>query len=260
MKTIVRYTWLRSFILNPTIGTANKLTWFVVTALLVMLQPAHAVSSFGTNLIVNPDAELDSGSSSGDVVASVPGWTTTGNFTVVQYGASGGFPTLLDPGSSDRGHNFFAGGPANSFSSASQQLDVTFASAAINGAGALFSLSGWLGGWSTHPDHAILQVHFLNSVDADLGTASIGPVSNTDRVNSTEFLFRETNGAVPIGTEAIKFELNMTRFAGSYNDGYADNLSFVLTPVPEPETYAMLLAGLGLVGFMARRRKASFIK
>jgi hypothetical protein len=29
----------------------------------------------------------------------------------------------------------------------------------------------------------------------------------------------------------------------------------VTTIVPEPETYAMLLAGLGLVGFIARRRK-----
>jgi hypothetical protein len=26
-------------------------------------------------------------------------------------------------------------------------------------------------------------------------------------------------------------------------------------PVPEPETYAMMLAGLGLMGFMVRRRK-----
>jgi hypothetical protein len=28
-----------------------------------------------------------------------------------------------------------------------------------------------------------------------------------------------------------------------------------VTPIPEPETYAMLLAGLGLMGFVARRRQ-----
>jgi hypothetical protein len=31
----------------------------------------------------------------------------------------------------------------------------------------------------------------------------------------------------------------------------------VVTGVPEPETYAMMLAGLGLLGFMARRRRAN---
>ena len=32
--------------------------------------------------------------------------------------------------------------------------------------------------------------------------------------------------------------------------------AFLLSPVPEPETYALMLAGLGLLGGIARRRKA----
>ena len=31
-----------------------------------------------------------------------------------------------------------------------------------------------------------------------------------------------------------------------------------ISPVPEPETYAMFMVGLGLIGFMARRRKEDF--
>ncbi len=47
-------------------------------------------------------------------------------------------------------------------------------------------------------------------------------------------------------------------FLGQNNPSY-NHLSNVslLAAVPEPETYGMLLAGLGLVGFMARRRKAA---
>lgn len=36
-----------------------------------------------------------------------------------------------------------------------------------------------------------------------------------------------------------------------------DNVTFGVAAVPEPETYALMLAGLGLVGFAARRRKTS---
>ena len=41
---------------------------------------------------------------------------------------------------------------------------------------------------------------------------------------------------------------------GTYPESQ-DVVYFVSSPVPEPKTYAMLLAGLGFIGFMARRRK-----
>jgi len=41
-------------------------------------------------------------------------------------------------------------------------------------------------------------------------------------------------------------------------DGYAKvTYTYDVSPVPEPETYAMMLAGLGLLGFAARRRKSA---
>lgn len=41
---------------------------------------------------------------------------------------------------------------------------------------------------------------------------------------------------------------------GAGQGGGFFNLTSTLAPVPEPETYGMLLAGLGLMGIMARRR------
>lgn len=35
-----------------------------------------------------------------------------------------------------------------------------------------------------------------------------------------------------------------------------DQITQTITPVPEPESYALMLAGLGLMGFLVRRRKA----
>jgi predicted heme/steroid binding protein len=51
------------------------------------------------------------------------------------------------------------------------------------------------------------------------------------------------------------YVLRITGMAdGTHGGTYGLDLTQAM-PAPEPETYAMLLAGLGLVGFLARRRK-----
>lgn len=46
--------------------------------------------------------------------------------------------------------------------------------------------------------------------------------------------------------------------AGTANGSTSYTGNLMISEVPEPKTYAMLLAGLGLLAFTARRRKTSF--
>ena len=43
------------------------------------------------------------------------------------------------------------------------------------------------------------------------------------------------------------------------SNGGGEIRGFLVSAVPEPETYAMLLAGLGPLGFSARRRKQNLL-
>lgn len=199
------------------------------------------------NLVINPGAELGDASDDGWLVAVVPGWTTTGNFTAVRYGPDWDYPSQTDPGPADRGNNFFSGGPENAASGASQNITVAALAGLIDSSSVSFALSAFLGGYLNQGDNAVLTATFLDSNGNALGSSDLGPVTNTDRQNATGLLFREVSGDLPVGTRSIDLALQMTRLDGVFNDGYADNLSLVLrssTPTV-PET------GVGIFGFLA---------
>jgi hypothetical protein len=232
----------------------------LIAALLGAAPVICSAATFGDNLVVNGDAELSTGGN-GDPIGPVTGFITTGEFTVVAYATGGGYPTAGDPGPANRGLNFFSGGSDANDSTGMQSIDVSTGSSAIDGGSSIFDLSAWLGGYASQDDHATITLAFLDSGGAAIGTGAVlGPVTAADRADLTGLLFRETTGFVPVGTRTIDLTLDMLKFTGFADDGYADNVSLVLSAggvsaVPETGPLALWLAGLGLVGLASKRRQ-----
>ena len=178
----------------------------------------------GVNLLQNPGAEAGTGSASGNDVLVTPGWTTTSNFTVVNYGAPG-YPSAEVSQSIGGGLHFFSGGPGNALSSAMQSVDVSPASTTIDAGTAGVVLSAYLGGYASQGDSGTVAAIYLDAAGQELGRVAIGPVSASDRGRATTLLPRSATAAIPPATRTIRVVMTATRTSGSHNDGYFDNVS-----------------------------------
>ncbi len=166
----------------------RKMVVFCLMMVLVVLFSGPGAADavpFGSNIIINGNAEVGSASGNGYTVVAVPGWTTSGNFTVVNYNTSGGFPTYTDPGPANRGSNFFAGGSNNGSSSATQIIDLSGSASIIDTGNVGYDLSGYFGGFASQDDNAILTTIFLNGGSSSISSAVLGPVYAGDRGSLT---------------------------------------------------------------------------
>src|SRR5579862_5299171 len=84
---------------------------------------ADAGAAYGVNLLQNGDAEENFGAADASKIVKPSDWDTTGDFTVVQYGAKGEFPDISTPGTANKGMNLFEGGNA-AISTASQEVEL----------------------------------------------------------------------------------------------------------------------------------------
>jgi hypothetical protein len=144
------------------------------------------------------------------------------------YGVGNGGPMLV----------FYGGGSDTNFLTVSQTNGGPFSLSALQ-------VGRWFG-LDTEGPNVSLSI-----------TGFSGPGQTGGQVILPAFaLPQNTIDLTPIAIQPLSFQSLTFRLSGDTNGGgYVALDNLVLTPVPEPETYALLLAGLGLLAVVGRRRK-----
>jgi hypothetical protein len=177
--------------------------------------------AFGSNLIVNGDAEADVGATNHVSVVSPSCWTVESNLTVVSYTVPGSPTTTF-------GLNYFAGGPGTAISTATQTITVSSLASMIDKNVVEVSLKGWLGGYSVETDTMTVKATFRSQTLEQRGELTIGPITADARDDTTKLLPLSAMTKVPTATRQIVITMVAIRQQGTFNDGYADDLSLIL--------------------------------
>lgn len=218
-----------------------------IAFLALCLNPVLSIAQQHIELVINGDAEAAAGGD-GTTTVAAPSWTVGSTvsdcnacpicvpvgFTVAHYGASGNFlPQPSTPGPLERGSNFFCGGEVTGATSASQWKDLASYQSALSTGAVKCSLSAWLGGSLDQPDHAWVEATFYDQAMTALTAVQVGPVTNVDRTDLTQLLFRDAVITVPATARWVEVRIEMRRFVPCFLNGYADNVSLKLLDMPQ---------------------------
>jgi hypothetical protein len=97
------------------------------------------------------------------------------------------------------------------------------------------------------------HAHFFDLKASDFGLVTDPLSRSIDSTQHPSF----TSGVLEFGLPLGFSGTNLFGFPETNATATIDNLSITVSSVPEPETYAMLLAGLGVVSFLGRRKNRS---
>lgn len=93
----------------------------------------------------------------------------------------------------------------------------------------------------------------INFANTFTGTGNSGFVFALDAEQAADAQAAGFSGSY--GNNRIGLFATLSNATGGPETFFVANAGGVTPPIPEPETYALMLAGLGVVGFVARRRR-----
>src|SRR3954452_19110952 len=202
-----------------------------LSAAAVAVAPAAAVMAtpLGVNLVQNPSAEDGLGIPDGSRGVDIPGWETISgsNFTVVPYGAPGGFPATTDA-PPKAGQEFFAAGKEHSgeCDNAIQPIMITGRNAVIDSHHVQVTLSAWVATFGNQVDNAIVRLKFGDQSNNSLGSIKLP----TQTATNDTFHHLTKKVLLPRHTREMTVVLESTNHIG-YCDAYFDKVSVKLAKV-----------------------------
>lgn len=126
--------------------------------------------------------------------------------------------------------------------------------------GTITSSNGVSFNWGANPANLPSGGSLTPRFSADLGADSNSP-TQPNGVNPGEWVsFRFLTGVTSTATDLLNGDLRIGLHVQGFSNGGSESFvnggtTPIASPAPEPETYAMMLAGLAIVGGIARRKK-----
>jgi len=233
----------------------------VVGSTFSFLYQANVVSfNDATGTAITPLAGLNASFASGGyeytvvarITESVTSVNTAGGITTVTFSATGGTASIFFDNAASGGVKAVTGtGAGFDDGHLVGQFDIV----AGKGLSNFTTFAGGAGLGATQYDFV---THSGSSVDGAYISGLSGPIGDM-HFTSSQVIPTGTSKTTGfhLGTPSNAPDIYPTAAAGGNLLLKVDGSNTFTSAVPEPETYALMLAGLGAIGFMTRRRRKS---